>query len=257
MAGFFDTLVGGGAEKEAAEKNRALYNDYLAKGTGYIDTGYNTARGDLGNALDAFTPLSQLGQKYGAGTSLYLDSLGVNGPAGNDRAVAAFQAGPGYNYLVDQTLDNANRAASAGGMLNSGNTLAALQDRAKNLADQSYGQWQSGLAGLISPELSATSGAASGQAGVYGGLAGLATQNASDKTNLLGNTTSGLVGANTLQAQGEASGAKNLLGLGTSLASLAMGGLGGGGLSLGSWGLGGGGPITYGGPNGPTAFYRG
>jgi hypothetical protein len=59
---------------------------------------------------------------------------------------------------------------------------------------------------------------------VYGGLGALATQNASDLTNLLGNTTSANMNANNLQAQGEAAGAKNLLGLGTSLLGLGTGG---------------------------------
>lgn len=259
MAGFFDTLFGGGAEKEAAEKNRALYSDYRSTGTGYIDTGYNTARGDLGNALGSFTSLADLAKKYGAGTGLYLDALGANGAAGNARATSAFQAGPGYEFALSQGLDAINRRRAAAGMLASGNSDLDATKFATGLADQTYGDWLTRLGGLVSPELSATSGAATGRSGVYGGLAGLASQNASDKVNLLGNTTSGLVGANNLQAQGEAAGAKNLLGLGTSLASLAMGGMGGGTGGFGSLfgGFGGSGGITYGGPNGPTAFYRG
>lgn len=238
--GFFDDLFGGGAEKRAAEKNRQQYDNLQSVGSGYLQQGYDTGVANINQAKDAFKPLSALGQKYGAGTSLYLDSLGANGQAGNDRATAAFQAGPGYDYLVKQTLDNTNRQANAAGMLNSGNTLAALQDRAYNLANQSYGQWQNNLAGLVNPELSATSGAAVGTAGAYNDLASLAQNNAINKTNLLGQTTAGQVGANNLQAQGEASGAKNLLGLGTSLLSLGTGGGGtiGGSLLSGLWGLG-------------------
>ena len=222
--GFFDDLFGGGAEKRAAEKNRGLYNDYRSTGTGYIDTGYNTARGDLGNALGSFTSLADLAKKYGTGTDLYLDAIGANGSAGNARATGAFQAGPGYQFTLDSGLDAINRRRAAGGMLDSGNADLDAIKFGTGLADQTYGDWLTRLGGLVSPELSATSGAATGQAGVYGGMAGLATQNASDKVNLLGNTTTGLVGANNLQAQGEAAGAKNLLGLGTSLLGLGTGG---------------------------------
>lgn len=216
MASFLSTLFGGGAEAEAANKNRALYDAYKTEGTSNINAGYDTARGDLGNALGAYTPLSDLAKKYGGATSLYLDSLGVNGADGNARAMGAFQANPGFDF----TLDAINRRRAAAGMLASGN---ADMD-AMNAANQFYGDWQNRLSGLVNPELSATSGAAGGQAGVYGGLATLATGRASDLTNVLGSVTSGHANANNLQAQGEAAGARNLLGLGTSILGLGSGG---------------------------------
>lgn len=230
--GFLDTLFGGGAEKEAANKNRALYGTYGTQGAANINAGYDTARGDLNNALGAYAPLSDLAKKYGTGTDLYLDALGTNGAAGNARATGAFQAGPGYDFTLNSGIDALNRRRAAGGMLDSGN---ADQDAIKfgtGLADQTYGDWLTRLGGLVSPELSATTGTATGQAGVYGGLGTLATQNASDLTNLLGNTTTGQASANNLQAQGEAAGAKNLLGLGTSLLGLGTGGGGTVGSSL-------------------------
>ena len=74
---------------------------------------------------------------------------------------------------------------------------------------------------------------------MYGGLANLAQQNASNKVNLLGNVTSGMMSANNQQAAGESAGAKNLLGLGTSLLGLGTGGGGtiGGSLLSGLGGL--------------------
>ena len=234
-----------------------------------------------------------MGAKYGQGTSLYLDSLGVNGAAGNQNADNSFQAGPGYEFTLGQGLDAINRRRAAGGMLNSGNADIDAITYGTGLANQTYGDWQNRLAGLISPELAATQGAASGRAGVdsqiaslYGtdaanrvgvagnvaqgtagansaiagnqaalgaGQAGLYSQNASDLTNLAGSFTSGNAAANNLQAQGEAQGARNLLGLGQSLLGAAAGGgfgglgsmFGGGsalGSSLGSMG------ITYGMP---------
>lgn len=224
MASFLSTLFGGGAEAEAANKNRALYDAYRTEGTSNINTGYDTARGDLTNALGAYEPLSALAKKYGGGTDLYLDALGVNGPGGNERATGAFQAGPGYEFTLNSGLDALNRRRAAGGMLDSGNADLDAIRFGTGLADQTYGDWLTRLGGLVNPELSATSGAAGGQAGVYGGLAGLEVGRASDLTNILGTTTSGLAGANRLQAEGEARGSGNLLGFGLSALGLNTGG---------------------------------
>jgi hypothetical protein len=60
---------------------------------GALRTGIDTATGYGKQAVDAFTPLSDLGKKYGSGTNLYLDALGVNGPEGTARAQGAFTAG--------------------------------------------------------------------------------------------------------------------------------------------------------------------
>lgn len=331
--GIFGDMFGGDAEKEAADKNRALYAQYKTDGTqnlntgltnslGALGTGYNGANAQLGQnkdvwsqygttangALDSglsnslaslgqaradYDPLAALGQKYGQGTSLYMDSLGINGAAGNQNAVNSFQAGPGYQFQLDQGNDAINRRRASAGMLNSGNADIDALKFGQGLANQEYGNWQTKLGGFISPELQATSGAAAGRAGVdsqiaglYGtdatnrvgvagnvatgtsaantgiagnlsalgaGQAGLYTQNASDLTNLSGNVTSGTAAANNAEAAGKAAGAKNLLGAGLSLASLAAGGMGGGfgglvgagsatGSTLGSMG------ITYGMP---------
>jgi hypothetical protein len=221
---FLGDLFGGGAERRAADANRALADTYQTKGTDYINSGYNTARGDLNNALSAYTPLSDLAKKYGAGTGLYLDALGANGPTGNSRATAAFQSGPGYDFTLNSGIDALNRRRAAAGMLDSGNSDLDAIKFGTGLADQTYGDWLTRLGGLVNPELSATSGAATGQAGVYGGLGTLATNNASDLTNLLGSATSANMSANNLQAQGEAAGAKNLLGLGSAFLGLGTGG---------------------------------
>lgn len=292
MADFLSTLFGGGAEKEAADKNRALYNQYGVQGAGYLDkgltsatgainTGYSTGQdyltagqGYLGAGqgyLDqAASPLSALASKYGGATSLYTDALGVNGAAGNARAQGAFTTAPGYEQGINAGIDVLNRRRAAGGMLDSGNADLDALTFGQNSQNQQYGDWLNRLGGFISPELQATSGASSflgqksgltaQQAAMSGQQAGLATQqggalaglysnDATNRVGLQGNVTSGNAGANTLQAQGEAAGAKNLLGAGLSVASLAMGGAGGmGGLSgLGSAFGGGAAAGSYGG----------
>src|SRR6185437_8428847 len=104
MAGFFDTLFGGEAEQEAADKNRALLSQYgqtgntaldtgltsstgavqggadraagylgqnrdiygnlLSSGTGTLNTGLQNSLGALGQAGQAYAPLSALASKY-------------------------------------------------------------------------------------------------------------------------------------------------------------------------------------------------
>lgn len=232
MAGFLDTLFGGGAEEEAANKNRALANTYQQQGTANINNGYNTATGYLNNALGAYAPLSSLAQKYTGGTDMLLNALGINGASGNAAASAAFQNNPGYQSGLTAGLDAINRRRASAGMLDSGNADQDAQTFGQNLQNQQYNNWLTSLGGINNNALQATTGAATGQAGVYGGLGTLATNNASDLTNLLGNATSANMSANNLQAQGEAAGAKNLLGLGTSLLGLGTGGGGTVGSSL-------------------------
>jgi len=222
--GFLDTLFGGGAEKEAAAKNTGLINQYYGQGNQILSAGlpqatqpYQTAIGDL----------SGLQSKYGAGTSTYLDALGVNGPAAQQRAYANFQTGPGYQAGITQGLDAINRAHALSGNLNSGNTDLDAMTYAQNAQNQQYNNWLSNLSGLVSPEMAA----ASGQAGLAGGLSNVYQGNTANQIGLLTGQTQGLVGQNNLVAQGEEQGAGNLLGLAKGVMGLGasfLGGPGGG-----------------------------
>lgn len=238
--GIFDIFTGDPA-KEAAAKNTALLQQNQTAGTSTLQGGQTNSLASLDKAGSYYAPLSQ---KYGQGTNLYLDSLGVNGADGNARATGAFQAGPGYQYAVDQSLDGINRHAAATGGAYGGNTLAALSDRAGNMANQEYHGWQDRLGGLVSPEMQAVSGQAGAEANkvpVYQGtansIAGLGT-----------NTTNGITGQNTQAANAQMAANGNLWNFGLQAATA----LASGGTSL--LGGGGGGKINLGGPGGPTPF---
>lgn len=245
--GLLDIFTGQPA-KDAAAKNTALLQQNQTAGTTALQGGQTSAVGALDSAKAAYSPLAS---KYGAGSNLYLDSLGVNGPGGNTRATDAFHAGPSYNWDVGQSLEGINRGAVAaggapGGL--SGNTLAALSDRAGNMANREYGGWQDRLAGTISPEMQATAGAAGAdvmKAPIYTGTA-------SNIANLGTNTTNGITGQNTQAANAEMAGSGNLWGLGLNLAKLGIGAATGGTSLLG----GGGGGIVLGGAGGPGQFTR-
>src|SRR5712664_2708096 len=110
--------------KDAAAKNAALYQQYGTESQADLDKGFAGAMPELTNAVNAYTPLSDLGKKYGAGTDLYMNSLGINGPEGNANAVGAFQASPGYAWQRDQAIEATARNANRFGA--GGNELAAI-----------------------------------------------------------------------------------------------------------------------------------
>lgn len=230
MASWWDTAFGGGAEKEAADRDRAIMAQYGQEAQGYLTTGYGTGTTNLNKAVGAYDPLSTLATNYGKAGALSLDALGVNGPEAATRAGGAFQTTPGFALTQKAALEGIDRRRAIGGMYASGNAdIDTGNWITKNLYEQQYAPWMAGLqqAGQQGGQYATT--AAGGQAAGYGSLANLAQQYASGQAGVAGNVASGNVSASNLQAQGEASGAKNLLGAGLSLASLAAGGIGGGG----------------------------
>jgi hypothetical protein len=213
--GLFDVFTGDPA-KDAAAKNTALLQANQTAGTNTLQQGQGNAIDALGRSAGLYAPIAA---KYGNATNLGLDALGVNGPQGNTRATAAFQASPGYQYSVDQALDQTKRAAAASGQDIGGNTLAALSDRAGNMANQSYGSWLDRLNGYVSPELSATSG----QAGAIASEAPVYTNTAGSIANLGTTTATGIANQNTQAANAQMQGSGNLWNLGINAAKLAVG----------------------------------
>jgi hypothetical protein len=223
--GLFDAFTGKSAE-DAAAKNAALYQQYGQQSAGLLGQassiygragatasgqltdygnqaqqalagGLAPAEGAIRSSIEAYTPLSALGQKYGAGSTLYQDALGINGPEGVARAKAAFTTGPGYEFQVNEATDAAARNAAKLGLAGSGNTLDAIRSRAQGIASGEYGQYLDRLGGFINPELQATSGAASGTAAGYRDMASLYPQLAGAQANLLtnlGQSQAGLTG---------------------------------------------------------------
>lgn len=225
--GLFDSLTGKPA-KEATAQNLARLGALQNNGLGALDTGRT-------GALDALSGSGAnwqgLQDKYGAGTNLYLDSLGVNGAEGNTRAASSFQAGPGYDWNVDQSLEALDRRAASRGMLASGNNTIDTLGTVHGLANQEYGNWQNRLAGLISPEMQAAGGVATNAANT----AGVWQNDANARVGLMSNVANGQNNAQTQGANAQMQGSANALNLGLNALKLGTGFLGGGGLgSLGS-----------------------
>lgn len=228
MADFLSTLFGGGAEQEAAQKDIAAANQYQGQGLGALQTGYTTGSQAINSAIGGYQPLANLGATYASGAPTLMGALGVGTPDQVAAARSAFTASPGYDYSVGQGLQalarqNPNMSQSSNAQINA-TTLG------QNLANQDYQQWVNNLMQTGGMGINATGTAAAGQAGQYDALANLASQYAQNQTGVYGNTMSTTVGANNLQAAGEAAGAKNLLNAGLSIAGMVMNPLG----SLGS-----------------------
>lgn len=243
MASFFSTLFGGGAEREAADKNRQALATYQTQGLGALDSGLTNSKTALDNAGGIYSGLQS---KYGKGSGLYLDALGVNGADAARTAQQSFTTSPGYQQGIDAGIDVLNRRRAAGGMLDSGNADLDALTYGQNAQNKEYNGWLDRLGGLISPEMAAGARAAGNQTNI----ANLYQGDATNRVGLYGNVASGNIGANNMQAAGEAAGAKNALGGALSLATLGTSLMGGGG--LGSF-LGGGKQTTmnYGGQSWP------
>ena len=224
MASFLDTMFGGGAEREAAEKNRALAAQYQTSSLDALKSAYGTSTDYGTKAVGAYDPLVGLATKYGKAGDLYLDALGVNGPEGVARATAGFQTTPGYKLTEAAGLEALDRRRAIGGMYGSGNRSTDIMDYiTKSLYGTQYAPWLANLQGAGAQGGQYATTAAGGQAAGWGNLAGLAERYGGNQTGVFGNFMNTNIAANNQQAAGEAMGAKNLLGAGLNLATAAMG----------------------------------
>lgn len=82
--------------------------------------------------------------------------LGLNGADTQNNAFTQFREDPGYKYSVDQAVQGVDRSAAARGLLTSGATIKAIQDRAGHLADQGYSNYFNRLAGVSGTGQTAT-----------------------------------------------------------------------------------------------------
>jgi hypothetical protein len=234
--GWWDTAFGGEAETNAANANRKEISTYDARASDALKTGYATGTENINKAIGAFAPLSTLATDYNRGGTMYMDALGLGTPEQQQAAYGKFHTDPGYGGAVTAGLDAINRRRGAGNMSNSGNADIDALTFGQNLQDQQYQRWLSQLRDTGQTGIGLAGTVAQGQSGGYTNLANLAKGYGEDVSGVAGNVLSGNTSANTLEATGKASGAKNLLNAGMSLASLAMAPMTGG-MSLAGMGV--------------------
>ena len=187
--------------------------------------GARQALGNVGNIWSDFG--NTFSARYAPAVDLYQGALGVRGPEAAAAARNAFQASPGYDWARDQALQAVERSGAGRGMLMSGNTLTALQDRGNQLANQEWGDYLTRLGGFVAPEYNAALATAGGRAGAYGALPAIYSDAAGKQINLGSKTAEGIAGENTAAAAAELGGSANLWRLGLELANLGAGAAGG------------------------------
>jgi hypothetical protein len=164
-------------QTELAKDATGVVKKNQKKAIGAIDTGVTKAQPSYQQAVDLFKGIT--GDRQNA-TDMYFNSLGLNGPEGNQAAIGAYQQSPGYGFALDQANQNVLRNGAATGNLNSGATGMALSDRARELQNLDYGNWQSRLQGLdVLP-------AATGQAGQLQNLGRLFENQGTNKAQVYG-----------------------------------------------------------------------
>lgn len=175
------------AARTGAQAAMGQLSNYGQQSLSALDQGLTRALSDLGSIEGLYQPYAQAGA---AAQGLYADSLGINGADGNARATGAFQAGPGYQWQVDQATDAAARKASALGVAGSGNTLTEIATISSNLANQEYGNWQNQLSGLGAQGLAATGAVGANRTN----MANVNMSAGRDRAGMLSELGSGLAG---------------------------------------------------------------
>lgn len=112
------------AQEDAANKNLALQRELAREQARQFDL----MRSDYAPFREA--GVSQLPM---------LQRMAQNDP---NFSLDQFQASPGYNFQLEQGLNALQNSAAAGGSLESGRTLKALQEYGQGLANQEYGNWR-------------------------------------------------------------------------------------------------------------------
>lgn len=215
--GFLSGLLGldaGKATMKAANQNRADINALGTRGFGYIDNGENQSHAALNQASGLYDPYVQTGAQA---NDMYANAIGLNGVTGADSARGTFRAGPGYDFQVDEAMRGAERAASAGGMLASGNLMAEMLARGRSLADQEYGGWMDRLSNQAGQGLQATQG----KVGTLKNLSDLYQASAGQRLGLDNAIVAGRMGATNQYAQGKEQNKSAWAGLGSKITDAA------------------------------------
>jgi hypothetical protein len=157
------------AQQQATQQEQALQQPYLGAG---------------GQAVGQ---LSQL--------------LGLTGPGGvpgggNSASIQQTLSNmPGYQFTMNQAMQQAQNSAASQGMLHSGNTLSALQSNAAGLADQTYQQQVGDLQSLSGLGQAAAAGQAANVQGGAQNIGNIATNQGNNMAGIYANEAAGIANA--------------------------------------------------------------
>jgi hypothetical protein len=230
MAGIFDVFSTGPADQAAQAQQQGLQQGY-GQLSGLLAQGNQTLASNYGQALQ---PYQQNYQQAQGGVQQLMNALGLGGAAGNAAATQGFQNNPGYQFQLQQGIQNVDRNQAASGMLGSGNTDAAVANYSSGLANQGWNQYLSQL----QPFMGATQNAAQGIGTLFSGLGQGINQNLNTQGSAAYGTQAGIGNAQAQAALAPYAIGGNLiqtlLGAGK-LAAGAAGGVPGGAAGGGTW----------------------
>lgn len=207
--------------QKAAQAQIAGIQQGLGQAQNSINGGNQALTTNYTSALQPFL------QNYAAaqpGVGALGNALGLNGPAGNQSALAALQTTPGYQFQKQQGDNAINAAAAANGTLNSGNQDLALSNYNQGLAGTTYNNYVSQL----QPYLGASATAAGGIGNTYTGLGNNLNANSNTLAGLDMNAATGVGNA---QANADLATQQNTIGGLLGLAKLGTNTVGGGALN--------------------------
>ena len=163
--GIFDNLLAPfttSAQDKAANDQANAYRTGLTA----FNTNADAAKGDITQYYgQAANPWQQNFATASQGTRAYADAMGLNGPEGNARAVAAFQNNPGYQFGLTQLMNAVQARNQAAGSGNSGNAMLDLLKQGKGYFDTNWNTYT----GNLQPYLNYSTQGAQGLSNVYTG----------------------------------------------------------------------------------------
>jgi hypothetical protein len=118
--------------------------------------------------------------------------LGLSGPEAAQSAMADFQKSPGYDFQFNEGMRAVQSGAAAQGMLNSGATLKALQQRGQQLANQDFGTYYNRLMGMVQTGQNSAAGVGASGVQTAGGVAQTLASGASTQASIYGNAAQGI-----------------------------------------------------------------
>lgn len=128
------------------QTGRDVATQYTTQGLSTLAPLYQAGRNDLTqNYAAGLQPFQTNYAANNAGQQMLGNALGINGQGGRDAATQAFQAGPGYQWQLDQGSQNILRNQAATGQLNSGATNLDLLNYGQGQANQQWQNWINAL----------------------------------------------------------------------------------------------------------------
>lgn len=165
--GLFDAFSTQPAQNAANAITQGYQSGLAQLGPQYA-AGRQALQTNYGAGIAPFTGMIGTSQP---GINAYGSALGISGsPADQQRAISNFQSSPGYQFGLNQMIDQIRRSSAASGFGGnadqSGNLSDAILKQANNYANTNFQQYLQNLSPYFSREAAGASGAGT----LYGGL---------------------------------------------------------------------------------------